>query len=362
MKKGILLVFLSLILVMALVVACAPAPAPTPAPAPKPVPAPAPAPPPKTVQWKLQSFQPAVQERYSVSVVELCNRIEKATEGRVKITPYPSGALVPDGELITALGNNVIQGSNLAGAITAGVLPVSVVEYGLPMSYDNAQDTWTLFWDKGLENVLEESYNKLKIHYLVHQPPLLPVVQMTSRPIRSLSDMKAMKVRAIGALATWYAKIGASPVSMPMGEMYMALKLGTVDGGATGLDVHYSFKHQEVCKYAMTPNPIDMTPLNILVNLDAWNELSAADKATVTKVARDWSKWSVEVWDPPLAKKTRDGLMEAGVQWIEMPADDVVKMKAAAIEVWDEFAAKDPASAKAVAILKDYYRAKGKIK
>ena len=360
MKKRILFVFLSLMLVVSVLAACAPAPAPKPSPAPNP--APTPPAPPKVVQWKLQSFQPAVQERYSVSVVELCNRIEKATEGRVKITAHPSDALVPNAEMITALGNNVIQAVNLAGAITAGALPVSVVEYGLPMSWDTPQETWTLFWEKGFQNVLEESYNKLKIHYLVHQTPLLPVAQLTSKPVNSLRDLKAMKVRAIGALASWYTKIGASPVSMPMGEIYMGLKLGTIDGAATGLDVHYAFKHQEVTKYAMTPNPIQATPLNILINLDSWNALSEADKATVTKVARDWSKWSVEVWDPPLAKKTHDALKEAGVQWIEMPADDVAKMRAAAVEVWDEFAAKDPASAKAVAILKDYFKSIGKLK
>lgn len=360
MKKNLLLVFLSLILVAGIVVAGCAAPAPTPAPKPTPAPAPAPSPQ-KVVEWKVHSFMTTAQKRQSVALQELWTRVEKATEGRVKPTLYPVGALVPPGEMLNAVGSNTVQAIFYAGAISAGQLPVSAVEYGLPMSYGSTDDIWGVL-DKGLLGVLQEAYGKFKIHFLTVMTPLLPVSTLTTKPINSLGDFKAMKVRALGPIGSWFTKLGASPVSMPMAEIYMALKLGTIEGAATGLDVHVVNKNQEVCKYWILPDPVTSTPLSVQINIDAWNALSAVDREIITKVAKEWSKWCVDVFDPQDNKETFDALKAAGVQKIQLPPDDVSKMQAAAVEVWDEFAKTDPYAAKAVAIMKDYFKAKGRIK
>lgn len=355
MKKKLLFSLLSLILVVSvLLIGCA---APAPAPAPKPAPAPAP----KVVEWKVQSFMTTAQKRHSVALAELMSRIEKATEGRVKPTLYPAGALVPPGEMLNAVGSNTVQAIFFAGAISAGQLPVSAAEYGLPMSFKSVDDVWKVF-DKGMMNVLQDAYGKLKIRYVTAMTPLLPVTTLTTKPIKSLSDFKGTKIRALGPIATWFTKLGSSPVSMPMAEIYMALKLSTIDGAATGMDVHTVNKTQEVCKYHILPNPVDVTPLNFQVNLDAWNNLSSADRDAITKASREWSAWVVSNFDPGDLQATLDALKAADVQRIELSADDVAKMQAIAVEVWDEFAKTDADTAKAIAVMKDYFKSIGRIK
>ena len=84
---------------------------------------------------------------------------------------------------------------------------------------------------KALENV--------KVLYLhAHGPGLLH----TKKPVKTLEDLKGMKIRSTGFSAKVVEALGAVPVAMPQGETYEALSKGIVDGddrphrGAQGLE------------------------------------------------------------------------------------------------------------------------------
>jgi TRAP-type C4-dicarboxylate transport system substrate-binding protein len=172
-----------------------------------------------------------------------------------------------------------------------------------------------------------------------------------------------MKIRAVGTFATFVEKLGASPVNIPMTEIYMALKLGTVDGALTGGDGPYDQKHDEVGKYIIgSPRPSFAEPLNILINLEIWNSMPEDLQTTLTLTAHDWSHWAHMVHEQARMQRTIDGFKARGVEFTTLSAADTAKMQAAAIEIWDEWSKKDDYSARAVKIMKDYFREQGRIK
>lgn len=357
MKKGILFVALALVFVVGIVISgCA---APAPAPAPKPGPAPTPAP--KVYEWKLQTFLPAGMERYQVDLGYLAKMVSDYTQGRIKITNYPVGALVPLPDMLTATRDNVIQMCNSVGSHWAGVIPVGNVEFSMPMAYQTADDSWTVMWYRGMQDLIQKAYNEKGVYYLGFQTPMGNRI-MTTKPVRTVSDFKGLKVRALGTFATFAEKLGMSPVNIPMTEVYLALKLGTIEGAITGFDVHYDQKHQEVAKYMTLPKPSFAEPLNILINLKEWNALPDDLKSILTLVLRDWSHWGGMVIEPPRMQKVMDGMKAAGVEITQLSPDEALKMQIAAVEVWDEWAKKDDYSAKGVAILKAYAKEVGRIK
>jgi len=290
-------------------------------------------------------------------VADFADRIEKATNGQIKIEQYGVGELTPVMEQFGAVVSNTIQIANHVGALSAGQVPVSAVEYGLPMSYRSVEDTWKIFYDEGFLDLLREAYADVGVYYLGFQTPYLGVINMSVKPIRSYSDFKGLKVRAVGSLATWYTKLEAGPVTMPMQEIYMALKLGTVDSATTGMDVHTDLKHYEVAKWIYKPYPTEATPLNMIVNLKVWNDLPDDLKQAIEKETMAWSRSNAD-WDLPVYNEVVDKFKTEGVQWTELPAGDVAKMQAAAVEVWDEWAEKDEYSARAVDIIKKFYNVK----
>jgi TRAP-type C4-dicarboxylate transport system substrate-binding protein len=356
------ILWLTLLIVLAVIVifggCAAPAPATKPGPAPTPTPAPAA----KVYEWKLQSFNPPAMERYQIDIAtQLVKMISEYTEGRIKITPYAAGALVPVPDQVTAMRDNVIQMSHYVGSYVAGVIPVANVEFSMPLAYQTTDDSWTVMWYRGMQDLLQKAYNEKGVYYLGFQTPMGNRL-MTTKPIRTFNDFKGLKVRAIGTFATFAEKLGMSPVNIPMTEQYMALKLGTIEGAITGFDVHFDSKHQEICKFVTLPKFSFAEPLSILVSLKEWNALPGDLKNILTLVLRDWSHWGGMIIEPPRIKKVEDGMKAVGVEFVQLPAEDVLKVQAAAVEVWDEWAKKDDYSAKAVAILKAYAKEMGRIK
>jgi tripartite ATP-independent transporter DctP family solute receptor len=70
------------------------------------------------------------------------------------------------------------------------------------------------------------------------------------KPIRGLEDLKGYKVRA-GVLPpiAGFKALGASPVSIPLPEMYVALQQGVADGAELPIDYFYEYSIYEVAKY-----------------------------------------------------------------------------------------------------------------
>ena len=166
MKTKLLGIIVLAVMVAAVVLSgCAPAPAPKPTPAPAPAPAPA-----KVYEWKMQSFCPTGMERYQVDIAtQLPKMVSDATNGQIKITAYPAGALVPVPDMLSATRDNVIQMTHSVGSHWAGVIPVGNVEFSMPMAYQTCEDAWTVMWDRGLQDLLEKPYNEKGVHYLGHE-------------------------------------------------------------------------------------------------------------------------------------------------------------------------------------------------
>ena len=101
-------------------------------------------------------------------------------------------------------------------------------------------------------------------------------------PVRSLEDLKGLKIRVpsrnTGLLVEAW---GASPVSMPVSEIYNAMQTGVIDGAmidGTGIN---AFKLGEVANYITMGMETTISPFFILMNRDAYASLSPEEQAAV---------------------------------------------------------------------------------
>ncbi len=62
----------------------------------------------ETITWKAQALWSASELPYR-TFVDFCQRVEKLTNGRLKITPYPAGTIVPTFECLDAVRHNILQ-------------------------------------------------------------------------------------------------------------------------------------------------------------------------------------------------------------------------------------------------------------
>ena len=209
------------------------------------------------------------------SGTEFAQRVEKATNGQVKIKMYPPEALVGTMEVFEALGKGVIDMAWFTGEYWAGKDPAFAFVSYLPGGFDSPIQTDFWLYQRGGIELVRELYGKYNIYCL--SLPYYPAEFLMSRvPIKSKADLKGKKLVFSGALAhALFKKLGVATVTMPTGERPAALERGVIDGGDLGVpSTTIAIGAHRVAKYMLRPSIHQpSTGLELSMNMNVWKSL-----------------------------------------------------------------------------------------
>ena len=175
-------------------------------------------------------------------------------------------------------------------------------------------------------------------------PGTVPLALWTSEPnifimrdveIRSPSDLEGLRVRVAGATAADVAEaLGATPVQMPISEVYQALDTGLIDGVITGASTLLDFRLDEVADAITVGAPMGRLTFFTVMNEAAYADLTDEQRATLDAVAGvPLSRSAEEAWyakaDDALAAARAD---DANVV-IDLTPDEIAAFAAAVADV-----------------------------
>ncbi len=138
--------------------------------------------------------------------------------------------------------------------------------------------------------------------------------------------------------------LGATPVAMPLPEVYEALERGTIDT-VTGLPYHLvmAFKLQEAAKNLINPGLGCYASGGYFMNLNTWNKLPDNIKTVVNQLNDEFPDVAIKM-QAELHKKTTDTLLKAKCNIYNLPANEVTKWKTVLVpSIYDDWT-KDMAS------------------
>lgn len=283
---------------------------------------------------------------------QLAKDIEKNTNGEVKVQVLYAGEGVGASGVLSAAKSGLVSMVAPFQSAHAGEFPTGVVEIGLPGGTADTDELYKLFHEDGWDKILKKAYASQGLTWL--EPYIQPPVYiLTKEPIESVADFNGLKIRAPGAYGKFLRNLDASPVSMAWGEVYTSLATGVIDGsiGSNMID-HRDGNHVEVAKYMYKLPLAGAQVLPILVNTNAWNKLSDANKKAVYDATVLHAKAQLKmskIWE-----KEAVAQMEAkGLKWSPEPSEaDKKAWKNAATGLWDEYSSKDKYSKELIDILK----------
>jgi len=143
-----------------------------------------------------------------------------------------------------------------------------------------------------------------------HGMKLLAMVPFTAQmffcraPVTKLEDLKGRKIRVFGrSLADLVTAVGATPVTIPFGEVVPALQTGVADCAITGSASGNSSKWYEVASHLYTL-PVGWSISFYAVSLSRWNQLDPAVRTFLEKMVGQLEQ---DIWDLT-AKENQDAI------------------------------------------------------
>jgi TRAP-type mannitol/chloroaromatic compound transport system substrate-binding protein len=308
-------------------------------------------------RWRAGStWTPAINlidsDRYFVKIVN------EMSGGRITMTHHPAGEIVPAFELFDAVAKGALEAgfdwpSYWASKNTAFDLFGSVNFWFTPGDYL----TW-VYHGGGLQ-IIREVFAKYNLYYI--PTGLTPSESgfRTNKPIRSIADYKGLTIRTPLAQTMWILEqIGAKPVKIPGGEIYMALKLGTIDGAEfSNVSCDWGMKFQEVTKYWNVPcwfQPSSL--LGVMINMDSWKKLPKDLQAIMEEAGKAAVAWSNGHWNWLDAAATAN-FKKAGTTITVLPSEDLKKLEQLSVKFMEMEAAKNPDYKKVVKSMMAYLQA-----
>jgi len=206
---------------------------------------------------------------------KVADAVRAETGGAVEIQTFPSGQLGSSRDVIEATSSGAIQMVD-EGAAQFGqfVAPFSILEapylWRDPAHMRRALDA-ALMDDMKAQLIAKREMRVIGSTYYGTRH-----VTSGKREIHTAADMQGFKLR-IPEVDTYRAMAeawGARPTPLNIGELYLALSQGAVDGQENPLPTIQASKFNEVQKFLILTAHI-MTPRLIVVNETAWKGLDA---------------------------------------------------------------------------------------
>ena len=314
----------------------------------------------QTITWKAQALWSASELPYE-TFVEFCGRVEELTNGRLKITPYPAGAIVPTFECLDAVRHNILQAMHQWPGYWTGKNPAFAPISDLVAAWRHPWEVDAFYHYRGGLDLLNEIYKPFGVHCV--GVTYWGMESMPSKkPVGRIEDFKGLKFRAPhGMAAKLLSKLGASVVILPGSEVYSALDKGVIDGADWGTpSMNQRMGFDQVAGYFNLPGFHAMPVGDFTVNQKEWDRLPDDIKKILQTAVREWA-WETTERVAIDDLRAIDEMKARGVTPVVWSEQELSRARAVAREVWDEWAEKSPMCKKVIDAQKAWLEELGRL-
>lgn len=244
--------------------------------------------------------------------------IDKATDGKLKITVHSAGSLFKHPEIKNAVRSGQVQIGEFFMSLIANEDPVFGLDSQpfLVTTYDGARQLWEAQKPAASEALAQQN---LMLLYAVAWPPQ---GLYTKTRVEKVDDLRGMKFRVYNqALEQFAAKSGAAPVQVEVPDIPQAFSTGQVEAMMTSPSTGVTSKAWDFVEFYSPVNA--WIPKNIVVvNKDAFDALDDETKQAVLTAAEAAEVRGWEMSQQEADAMTKE-LANNGMTVVE-PSEDLV--------------------------------------
>ena len=232
--------------------------------------------------WRVVTTWPKNFPGLGAGANTMARYINELSSGKLNLTVYGSGELVPAFEVFDAVSRGAVEMGHSPSYYWLGKNQAAQFFTTLPFGMTAHEHNAWLYYGGGLE-LWRETYEPFN---LIPFPVGNTGVQMGgwfNKPIDSIDDLQGLKIRMPGLAGEVLRRAGAIPVNLPNADIFTALQTGSIDAAewvspyndqAMGL--------QQAARYYYYPGWQEPGPaIECIVNREAWESLPTNLQAVV---------------------------------------------------------------------------------
>lgn len=291
------------------------------------------------VTLRLATFLPPVANPVKHFMMPWAERVEKESNGRIKVQIYPSMQLGGKAEqLLQQVKDGVADVVWTLPGFTPGVMPKLEI-FELPFLHRSTRATVMALQDYVPKYMQKDfaPYHILLVH--CHAGALF----MTKDPINKVEDFKGLKLRAYSRTNSWILEaLGAAPVQTALPELAPMLSKGTINGSILPYEIAPAVKMHELTDYFTTlapPQPRLSTAIfTLLMNKQKYDSLPPDLKKVIdNNSGAKLAPIAIETWDRIELDGEKVMHSVPKNKFVQLSAEETAKFKKTVQPVFDRF-------------------------
>ncbi len=256
---------------------------------------------------KFSTWHPPVAREVKTVFVPMLEELKKRSNGRITYTMFAGGALGKGAEHFDIVKNGLSDMGYFTATWTPGRFPMSDV---LSLAaWVNGKDVGVDIGNAMYKRILYKEFSDVE---MIELNGCIKASLWTTKPVRTLEDCKGLRIRSPGGHQTNYIKaLGAEPVFMPLGDVYLAMQTGTIDGLVTCPPLVLAFKLYEVAKYGAIATFGCVTE-GVAMNKKSWektpDDLKPLIKEVCSNPFRTTGGLTVDVYKTMMSEISKKGV------------------------------------------------------
>jgi TRAP-type transport system periplasmic protein len=244
--------------------------------------------------------------------------VEEYTDGRYTVDVFYDGALGETGDAI----EGVIDGS-----IQLWWNGISWYEnfaddfriFSVNWAFDDNDHLARFFETDRFQVDMKDQLRDLNLEMIGYEGYRNPRNVLSAVPVEGNEDLEGLLIRTPPQtmyVRSWQA-VGANPTQMDYGEVYTALRQGAIEAMENPIDSIHAQSFQEVAShYVLTQHLLN--PYAIVMNLDAWDRLSDADKEVFLQAAQEAGHHHASIVGEVEDKIRQEWIEDYDITFVEM--------------------------------------------
>ena len=293
------------------------------------------------VRWRLSSSFPKALDTIHGAAEVFSKQVKAMSGGKFEISVHAAGEITPPFGVVDAVQQGSVECAHTAPYYFFGKNEAFALGCAIPFGLNSRQMTAWMYEGNGLK-LMREFYAKYNMTSFPGGNTGAQMGGWYRKEIKSLADIKGLKMRIGGFGGKVLERIGGIPQNIPGGEIYTALEKGTIDAAEwVGPYDDQKLGFNKVAPHYYYPGWWEGGPqLDFLINQKAFDALSPEYKAIVeaaSAVAHIEMQAKYDARNPNALKQ----LVGAGAKLHPFPNDVMVAAFKEAMALYEELNAKN---------------------